>query len=186
MPTSANSPRDGRRGALPVTSSRADSPASRPRRPRPSTVFVSGWAARTAASGSTCCGWCNWSGLAGWLWRTWPAVSSGRRKSREVWRLLAIEFPEAREVCRLRLLALLIAGKDCSGLPTLTSRDWRSPGCPTHRRLSASRGEPLTETLGCRLSPDFCEWVMGFPEGWTDVSGSRPSATRSLRSRRST
>lgn len=45
-----------------------------------------------------------------------------------------------------------------------------------HPRLKASRGEPLTETLGCRLSPELAEWMMGFPVGWTDVSGSKPAA----------
>lgn len=71
---------------------------------------------------------------------------------------------------RLRELVRLIYAGECSLLPTVTSRDWRSPGRSDHPRLKASRGEPLTETLGCRLSPEFCEWMMGFPVGWTDVS----------------
>jgi hypothetical protein len=68
-------------------------------------------------------------------------------------------------------LVLHIYAGECSLLPTLTARDWRSPGRPDHPRLSHKRGEPLPETFGCRLSPEFCEWLMGFPAGWTDVSG---------------
>jgi DNA (cytosine-5)-methyltransferase 1 len=46
------------------------------------------------------------------------------------------------------------------------------------RVIGRLRGEPLTETLGSRLSPEFCEWMMGFPVGWTDVDASSASATR--------
>jgi hypothetical protein len=30
---------------------------------------------------------------------------------------------------------------------------------------------------GLKLQPAFVEWMMGYPEGWTDVSDSKPSAT---------
>lgn len=63
-----------------------------------------------------------------------------------------------------------MSGRMCRACNTATARDWRSPGDPLHPRLNAARGEPLTETLGCRLSPEFAEWMMGFPVGWTDVS----------------
>jgi hypothetical protein len=36
---------------------------------------------------------------------------------------------------------------------------------------------PLNETLGCRLSPELCEWMMGFPVGYTDVSESLHAET---------
>lgn len=72
---------------------------------------------------------------------------------------------------RLRTLARLISDGVCTSLPTLTCRDYRSPGRPDHGRLTASRGEPLTETLGVRLSPEICEYLMGFPADWTDVPG---------------
>lgn len=156
------------------------SPVNRPQPLLPFTTGDSDWKDRIAASGSRCCGSCDWSGLDGWLSRTWPGLELGERKSREVWRLLATDFPANRCVCRLRVLVLLTAAGVCSGLPTVTSRDWRSPGSPDHPRLNASRGEPLTETLGCRLSPAFCEWMMGFPVGWTDAAASSPLATPSF------
>jgi len=30
---------------------------------------------------------------------------------------------------------------------------------------------------GLKLQPAFVEWMMGYPEGWTEVSDSKPSAT---------
>lgn len=94
--------------------------------------------------------------------------SPGIPKSREVWRSLATTHADLRS--RLGTLVRLIYDGECSTLPTVTARDWRSPGNPLHPRLNAPRGEPLTETLGCRLSPEFTEWMMGFPVGWTAVN----------------
>ncbi len=58
-------------------------------------------------------------------------------------------------------------------LPTPTARDWKSTQASdaTHERNS----RPLSEVVGRngpgtkRLSPCFVEWMMGYPEGWTDV-----------------
>jgi hypothetical protein len=83
---------------------------------------------------------------------------------------LATEFTDFQS--RLERLLLLIRAGECSYLPTVTARDWRSPGRSDHPRLEASRGEPLPETLGCRVAPELCEWLMGFPVGWTDVGES--------------
>ena len=30
---------------------------------------------------------------------------------------------------------------------------------------------------GMKLQPAFVEYLMGYPEGWTDLSGSKPSET---------
>lgn len=60
-------------------------------------------------------------------------------------------------------------------LATLTSRDSKGPG-PTHTR----GGRDLPSELGGHLSPSFCEWLMGFPEGWTALeTASKPLATPS-------
>jgi DNA (cytosine-5)-methyltransferase 1 len=40
------------------------------------------------------------------------------------------------------------------------------------------------KSRGMRLQPAFVEWMMGYPDGWTDVAGrpgSKPSGTRSSR-----
>jgi hypothetical protein len=49
-------------------------------------------------------------------------------------------------------------------LQTLTARDEKGPG-PTHTKS----GVDLPQVIGGHLSPTFCEWYMGFPEGWTDL-----------------
>lgn len=47
-------------------------------------------------------------------------------------------------------------------LPTLCSRDEKGPG-PAHTKS----GVDLPQTVGGHLSPEFCEWYMGFPAGHT-------------------
>ena len=110
----------------------------------------------------------------GFSLKTHQASRRGKPRSRVVWRRLATPYPDLN--CRLRELLRRIYGGECSMLPTLTARDWKSPGRQDHPRLSASRGEPLPETFGERLSPEFCEWIMGFPAGWTELG---PAATPS-------
>ncbi len=65
-------------------------------------------------------------------------------------------------------------------LPAVMGRDWRSPGNPLHPRLQRSNGLPLNETLGVYLSPEICEWVMGFPPGWSELPPKDPSASDAL------
>jgi len=52
--------------------------------------------------------------------------------------------------------------------PTPTERDWKST---SHGNQGNSR--PLSEVAGQTgqgsLSPEFCEWLMGFPIGWTEL-----------------
>lgn len=64
-------------------------------------------------------------------------------------------------------------------LPTLTAQSYG-----TNRGGSAGRSGPVRPSLntlaGGSLSPTWCEWFMGFPEGWTDVDGRR-SETPSFR-----
>ncbi len=63
-------------------------------------------------------------------------------------------------------------------MPTLLKRDQRclSSAAPPPRQ----RGAPnLVQVSGGKLNADWCEWYMGFPEGWTDIDGDEflPSAT---------
>lgn len=65
--------------------------------------------------------------------------------------------------------------KGCSFWPTPTARDADRGGLSeevavqtlTHRMNG--RGLNLTEALGGPTNPTWVEWLMGFPEGWTDV-----------------
>ena len=41
-----------------------------------------------------------------------------------------------------------------------------------------SQEQPVSETAA--LNPDWVEWLMGFPKGWTDVSSGPPNRKESL------
>ncbi len=97
-----------------------------------------------------------------------PAMRNGKRKLRLVWRALATEWQCFDS--RLRIVARLIAAGECSLLPTPCKSDAkRGHGRADHPRLTASRGQRLQEELGVRPGPDVIEWLMGFPDGWTDL-----------------
>ena len=52
-------------------------------------------------------------------------------------------------------------------LPTPTARDWKSG-----KGWRANGHTPqLPEVTGGQLNPQWVEWLMGFPEGWTDLRG---------------
>lgn len=53
-------------------------------------------------------------------------------------------------------------------LPTLAARDFRFPNAKSfEERGGGKRGEQLPNSVGGPLNPDWCEWFMGFPIGWT-------------------
>jgi hypothetical protein len=52
-------------------------------------------------------------------------------------------------------------------MPTLVARDYRSPGRSRLERTGSKAGEHLPNVVGGPLNPDWCEWFMGFPIGWT-------------------
>lgn len=57
-------------------------------------------------------------------------------------------------------------------LPTVTRRDFRSDSCSPEFKLKAdshARGKTLPWVLGGLLSPEFAEWMMGWPIGWTEL-----------------
>lgn len=104
--------------------------------------------------------------------KTCRASRSGKPRSRDAWRALATVWK--CETCRLHVLAALIREGECGLLPTVTARDWRSPGRRDHPRLQRSRGLPLPETFGKRITPQLACWMMGFPQEWLRYM---PSAT---------
>jgi DNA (cytosine-5)-methyltransferase 1 len=63
--------------------------------------------------------------------------------------------------------------------PTPSARDYRTDYGDTEagrKRMEHSRGKPLAHVAGRggQLNPEWVEWLMGFPLGWTDLE---PSAT---------
>jgi len=53
--------------------------------------------------------------------------------------------------------------------PTPTQRDWRSGKGKTQKERGRSAGPSLSESCHGRLNPDWVEWLMGWPIGWSDL-----------------
>jgi hypothetical protein len=52
--------------------------------------------------------------------------------------------------------------------PTPAARDYRSPNKkPYQQRGGKKKGEQLPNVVGGQLNPDWVEWLMGWPIGWT-------------------
>jgi hypothetical protein len=54
--------------------------------------------------------------------------------------------------------------------PTPAARDYRHPNAKSYaERGGGSKGEQLPNAVGGTLNPDWVEWLMGWPIGWTDL-----------------
>lgn len=53
---------------------------------------------------------------------------------------------------------------DCGYLPTLCARDYRNDILP-----NGSHSPGLARVIGGLLNPEWCEWFMGFPIGFTGL-----------------
>lgn len=101
----------------------------------------------------------------GLSWSSRPEMRSGKPKSRMIFASLATTTPELS--LRLAILVRLIQDGACSYLPAPVCRDWRSPGLRSHPRLKSSRGQPMPELIGTRISSELYEWMLALPEKWT-------------------
>ncbi len=80
---------------------------------------------------------------------------------------------------RLPLLAPRTYGGGSSLLPTPRSAnasiwavrmEWATPqASDTNYRDKSTYGRVLSREVGGQLNPTWVEWLMGFPEGWTDL-----------------
>jgi hypothetical protein len=61
------------------------------------------------------------------------------------------------------------SGTGCSFWPTPTARDWKSGKGKTQAERGRTAGPSLSEVSGGSLNPQWVEWLMGFPLGWTDL-----------------
>jgi len=70
--------------------------------------------------------------------------------------------------------------------PTPTARDYRSDSASpewTAARQADTRGKTLPFAAGGMLNPEWVEWLMGYPAGWTELEPSEmPSSRRSRKS----
>jgi len=61
--------------------------------------------------------------------------------------------------------------------PTPCSRDWRSG----KRKQSSAAFDQLSDQIGGTLNPVWVEWLMGFPEGFTELEPSAMPSSRKSR-----
>ena len=138
--------------------------------------------ARVRAYGPTWHAWCVSADRVGWWLRTFLACEAGvRTKSCVSWRLRAT--PAGRWWWVLSMPERRIDGAAFGWwpkplLPTLVARDWKHGSLRQQERRRACQ---LNDAVGGRLHPDYAEWMMGFPEGWT---ASMPSNVGGSASRR--
>jgi len=114
---------------------------------------------------------------------TWPR--SGMTAGGQCWELPTLAPPISATGFGLLLPTLTVCGNNnrkgaspTSGdglatailkMPTLCARDYRSPGRSRLERTGGSQGEVLPQAVGGPLNPTWCEWFMGFPQGWTEL-----------------
>jgi len=53
--------------------------------------------------------------------------------------------------------------------PTVCARDYRGIGRSRLERTGSKSGECLPQAIGGLLNPTWAEWLMGLPEGWTEL-----------------
>jgi len=63
--------------------------------------------------------------------------------------------------------------------PTPAARDYKdSAGAKSQAERGRTAGDSLGVSVGGALNPTWVEWLMGFPEGWTDLSASETQSSR--------
>jgi hypothetical protein len=65
-------------------------------------------------------------------------------------------------------LAALVKGRM---FPTSTENDSKNNTPPSRHTENGRRSDPLNAAVGGSLNPDWVEWLMGFPCGWTATGG---------------
>ncbi len=144
-----------------AAASRARTSAS-PARPRGSRASV-------RACGPTWRAWCVSADRVGWWLRTFLACEAGARTGCCLtWKLRVT--PAGRWWWVLSMPAPRIDEAACGWwrkalLPTLVARDWKHGSL---RQQGRRRACQLNDAVGGRMHPGYAEWMMGFPDGWTE------------------
>lgn len=100
------------------------------------------------------------------LWRTHQLSLAGD------WELFSATWPRWGSMrdgeCWERTMQVRHIEESAFGfwLPTLTANDAKNTGSPSrHKRKTL----PLDAVVGGPLNPEWCEWLMGWPLGWTEL-----------------
>ncbi len=140
----------------------------------------------TVTSGRKCLELCGSSGPLGSLERMLLESSVWNSNIAVLtWKVKGI--PSGRSLFQLAASVPCTEENGFSLWPTPTARDYRAPGLPEKRQARMEeRAQPLPEVIGGMLNPQWVEWLMGFPIGWTDceVSAMQSCHNKSIRSLR--
>ena len=100
------------------------------------------------------------------LWQTPTVIDAGSGRVNRSASDGATERPTLARMAKTGLLA------------TPTARDWRSGKASeaTHKKNS----RPLSEQIGGSLNPEWVEWLMNWPLGWTDLEPSAMDKYRNV------
>jgi hypothetical protein len=102
-------------------------------------------------------------------WKMFPALFETiiSARSLETWQTSGLM--RGGMLSRQRSAARPISGRGCGYLPTPSARDWKSSNASveTMQRNARPLNEVVTGGHGGRLNPDWVEWLMGWPVGWT-------------------
>jgi hypothetical protein len=61
--------------------------------------------------------------------------------------------------------------------PTPTCNDAKNDNPPSQRTENGRHSDQLSVVAGGSLNPDWVEWLMGFPPGWTELDGGGTNTT---------
>lgn len=131
----------------------------------------------TAISGRRCAGLSRSCGPLGSLEKMLLG-SSAWRSTRRFLTWKAADTPAGRLFFRLVPSVRRTDGTDAQFWPTPTAmdakgldRNFRKNATPTRSILLSQKVAMLSENAG-QLNPEWVEWLMGFPIGWTDLNAS--------------
>lgn len=101
----------------------------------------------------------------------WPTPNAGDAKQTgnvRVWE----ERERKKDEEGIHLQENLAIAVQRRSFPTPAARDYRHPNAKSfEERGGGKKGEQLPNSVGGPLNPEFVEWLMGWPQGWTAVPG---------------
>jgi hypothetical protein len=107
----------------------------------------------------------------------WPTPNSSPATASQT-----VEATQRLRASRDRKQGILIEAVVDRMLPTPTARDWKGARKPeTLKKAGRNENNSLPDKIAAyqkgTLNPNWVEWLMGYPQGWTDISDSSENLT---------
>jgi DNA-cytosine methyltransferase len=109
--------------------------------------------------------------------KMWPTPNSSPATASQT-----VEATQRLRASRDRKQGILIEAVVDRMLPTPTARDWKGARKPeTLKKAGRNENNSLPDKIAAyqkgTLNPNWVEWLMGYPQGWTDISDSSENPT---------